>query len=154
MIDLCVFFAHSEGRDKGESHRVVDNFLKAFIDANINNSGITIPTALFKKNDIIRKIIIHLSNNNVRVNVTSFINNSDKFIKFLLESLYNVDYIIKNPQVKRCYLKRDGTQVYFCFQLQNIPARAIVRRDGPGMTCISIFYTGDGELKPYEVILK
>lgn len=154
LVDLCDFLAHSEGRNKGESHRFVNLFLTEFINANENNVDIVIPTPLFNKNEVIQKILDHLSQFRLVVDQAAFTNFSDKFINYLLESLDGVKYKISNPKVKSCFIKKDGTEAFFCFQLQNISQQAIIRRDGPGKTCVPIFYNGEKKLQPIEVIMQ
>ena len=154
LVDLCDFFAHSEGRDKGESHRFIESFLEKFIDANEKNAGIVIPTPFFNKKEVVNKILIHISNNKLIVDKLSFAKYTDKFISLLLDSLDNVEYVIKNPKVNRCLIQRKGAEAFFCFNLKNISRNAEVKRCGPGLTCISIFYDGDKMLQPFEIILR
>jgi len=154
LVDLCDFFAHAEGRTKGESHRFIESFLGKFIDASEKNAGIVIPTPFFNKKEVIDKILVHLSNHKLKVDELAFAKYANRFIDLLLDSLDNVEYIIKNPKVNRCLIKREGAETFFCFNLKNISRNAIVRRDGSGMTCISIFYDGDKILRPFEIILR
>jgi len=156
LVDLCHFFAHSQ-RDKGDSHGFIELFLQKFISACENNAGIVIPSPFFNKKEVIDKILVHLSKLRLSVSHSDFKNHSKKFIDYLLESINNVEYNVQNPKVKCCrieYKNKDKQEAFFCFQLQNISQQAIIRRDGSGMTCISIFYEGDKKLKPFEVFMR
>jgi hypothetical protein len=148
LRDLCDFFAHSK-RTQGESFGWVESFLNKFIDEIEKNGSITIHPPLFNKVEIINSILLTLNSNGVKVDETAFKTQADKFVNLLLDSLDKIEYKSKNPKVKSCFIKKEGEKAYFCFLLQNISQSAQIRRDGPGQTCVEIFYAGNKDSRSF-----
>jgi hypothetical protein len=153
LRDLCNFFAHRVKRGRGESHKVVQMFLEKFVKASEENSDVIIPPPLFNKHDIIIKIIKYIEFNGFKFDNLSFVFYADNFIECIKNILDGAVYEITNSKVKSCHIQRIGADLFFCFILQNLSEKALFRREGPGETCIIMFYSGDKKLLPLNIKL-
>lgn len=108
LLDISNFVAHPEGRNKGKSFIYIHKFVIKFLTVFEEGGEIKINEPIFRRDDVINRLISVLKKLQLQFNDQEIIAQKETIIKYLQESIDNVDFQFDNePRIIRCYTQKN-----------------------------------------------
>ena len=135
LLDIANFVAHSEGRDRGVSFEHVHSYVKNFITVSEKGGTIYGLTPVFKVGEVIQRLGNILKKLNLNFDENKFSVQKDLIVERFLWLMEETEFQFNDPKVVRCYLKRAGSGMMFCLQMNlkgpviKVPSGAVIQGD-------------------------
>ncbi|MDD4136120.1 MAG: hypothetical protein PHN66_03565 [Candidatus Shapirobacteria bacterium] len=120
--ELGHFIAHSDGRNQGDGHDLIKEYILNVIEVSKKTGTIYGNKVIFHKKTIIDNLVTLLERSINNFDKIRFIQNEELIIKYLFEKLdgININFKTKdtnNIKVNFCYLKNNIDKMLFCFNI-------------------------------------
>lgn len=134
LLDIANFVAHSEGRTKGISFEHVHSYVKNFITVSEKGGTIYGRPPVFKGDEVIQRLVNILKKINLDFDENKFSAQRGLIVEHLLWLMEETKFTFNDPKVVRCYLKRAGSGMMFCLQV-NLKSPFIKMSPGAVIQC-------------------
>jgi hypothetical protein len=134
IIDLANFHTHPEGRNQGDAHAVVQDWINKFI-AVAESKGGTIygMPPVFIRKQVIVELFRSLKSAGIQFSENSIKRNQVKIIEHIKELMVDSEFKLEDKRVARCWVNgSDSGSLNFNFQAKGLKHGVIVL--GPGGT--------------------
>ena len=117
LLDIANFIAHSEGRTRGESFDSTYRYVDQFILVSKQGGSIKGLSPVFKREDVINRLIRVIKKNNFNLDEKEFHTQKDSIINQMHYLMKETELKLPQPEVVKCYLKRLGNKMKLCLHL-------------------------------------
>jgi len=144
LFDLGRFVAHNDEEVySGVSFKHINKFVENYIKfcESVPGVDIDIPKSLYCKEEVISQLVCVLRKLEINFDENRLIVQKELIIEYLLQLIDETEIKIDNKQVVKCYIKKQGSEVLFCFHACIMGP--IIRRNPSASNCFSLF--GDSQ---------